>query len=312
MPSIRFLTSLPNEDGLYAALEKMEAAEAASITILRKRSQYEPLRNIISGLWFAILYRAVERHTSCDKEMRKVSRCRAVRNLTACLRAGKEIAGHNNNISKMVSKRVRSGLASWSTISQEPGLLAIASFSNPPSKEDLHDLNFVLEDNDLRHSTNCYRAVIQRILRFIDKTLRRTESLYRYLESALQDVIDLVNCETHPREDDVEDAAMSLLSQHFRSQDQLTSTNAHIGFDSSSNRYSILLEANFNKSTHPRYTVQYDSPIFICVQSGDIHGARALFQQGMASIYDVDPYNLGLLYVRDSIKPIRATIDIPI
>jgi hypothetical protein len=112
MPSIRFLTSLPNEDGLYAALKKMEATEAASITILQKRSQYEPLRNIISGLWFAILYRAVERHTSCDKEMRKVSRCRAVRNLTACLRAGKEIAGHNNNISKMVSKRVRSGLAS--------------------------------------------------------------------------------------------------------------------------------------------------------------------------------------------------------
>jgi hypothetical protein len=56
MPSIRFLASLLDEDGLYAVLEKMEAADAASITILRKRSQHEPLRNIISGLWFAILY----------------------------------------------------------------------------------------------------------------------------------------------------------------------------------------------------------------------------------------------------------------
>ncbi|KAL5312913.1 hypothetical protein ACEPPN_019339 [Leptodophora sp. 'Broadleaf-Isolate-01'] len=277
MPSIRFLASLPNEDSLYATLEKIEATDAASITILRKRSQYEPLRNIISGLWFAVLYQAVERHTGCDKATRKDSRCRAIRNLMACLRAGNEISGHNNNINKTVSKRMRSGLTSWSTISQEPGLLAIVNFSNPPSKEDLHDLKFVLEDNNLCYSTNYYRAVIQKILRFIDKTLRKTESLYRYLESALQDIINLVNCETHPQEGDVEDAATSLLSQHSRSQDQLTSTNTYIEFNPSYNRYSVSLEATFNKSTHPRYTVQYDSPIFICVQSGDIHGVRALF-----------------------------------
>ena len=104
---------------------KMEAADANSITILRKRSQYEPLRNIISGLWFAVLYRAVERHTGCDKATRKDSRCRAIRNLTTFLRAGNKISSHNNNISKTVSKRMRSGLASWSTISQKPGLLAL-------------------------------------------------------------------------------------------------------------------------------------------------------------------------------------------
>jgi hypothetical protein len=112
MPNIRLLSSLPNEDGLYAALEKMEATDAASITILRKRSQHEPLRNIISGLWFAILYRAVERHTGHNKAVRKDARCRAIHNLTACLRAGNEISGHNNNISKMISKRMRSGVAS--------------------------------------------------------------------------------------------------------------------------------------------------------------------------------------------------------
>ncbi len=184
MPS-RFLASLPNEDGLYATLEKMEAAEAASITILRKRSQYEPLRNIISSLWFAILYWAVERHTSYGKEMRKVSRCHTVYNLTTCLCARNEISCHNNNISKIVSKRMRSGLASWSMISQEPSLLAILNFSNPPSKDELHNLKFVLEDNELLYSTCCYWAIIQRILRFINKTLRRTESLYYYLESVL-------------------------------------------------------------------------------------------------------------------------------
>jgi len=140
MPNTKILASLPNEDGLYAALEKMEATDAASITTLRKRSQHEPLHNIISGLWFAILYRAVECHTGRDKAKRKNSRCRAIRNLTTCLRVGNEISSHNNNISKMISKRMRSGLASWSTISQEPGLLAIVNFSNPPSKKDLHDL----------------------------------------------------------------------------------------------------------------------------------------------------------------------------
>ena len=66
----------------------------------------------------------------------------------------------------------------------------------------------------------------------------------------------------------------------------------------------ISFEAKFNKSTYPRSIVQYDSPIFICVQSGDIHGAQALFQEGIASIYDVDPYGLGLLYVRKIIQPI--------
>lgn len=133
---------------------------------------------------------------------------------------------------------MRPGLASWRTISREPGLLTIINFSNPPSKKDLHDLQFVLEDYDLHHSTNCYRTSIQRVLRFIEKTLR-TESLYRYLEGALRDVIDLVNWETHHQEDDVEDAVMSLLSQHHSSQDQPVSTNTYAWFDSSYNHYSI-------------------------------------------------------------------------
>jgi hypothetical protein len=212
MPKSRLLASLPNEDSLYAALEKMEAKDAASIVILRKRSQHEALRNIISGLWFAILYRSVERHTGYDKAVRKASRCRAICNLTACLRAGNEISGHNNNISKVISKRMRSGVASWRTISQEPGLLAIVNFSNPPSKEGLDDLQSALEDNDLHRSANRYRTVIRRVLVFLDKTLKATESLYRYLKNALRDVIDLVN------DDDVDDAATSL---SLRRQDQL-------------------------------------------------------------------------------------------
>jgi hypothetical protein len=118
------------------------------------------------------------------------------------------------------------------------------------------------------------------------------------------EITDLANCEPYHRENNVEDTAISLPSQHPRSQDQLASTNTYTVFDPSYNRHCISLEATFNKSTYPRYIVPYDSPIFICVQLRDIHGARALFQEGTASIYDVDPYNLGLLYVSKSIQPI--------
>jgi hypothetical protein len=41
-------------------------------------------------------------------------------------------------------------------ISKEPSLLAIVNFSNPPSKEDLNNLKFILEDNNLRYSINYY------------------------------------------------------------------------------------------------------------------------------------------------------------
>jgi hypothetical protein len=265
-------TTLPPPDRaeLYAALVKMEAADAASITILRKRTQYEPLRNIISGLWFAILYQAVELKISRQKGMFKKSRLRAINNLATCLRAGHEISDSNKDISKTISKRTRSGFASWSTISQEPGLLAIINFSDPPSKEELSHLLLAFEDSGLPSSTNRYRDVVQRILRFIDKTLQKTKSLYQYLKDPLQDVTDLINFET--QEVPVSD----------------------------SSRNDILLEVTFNQSTYPRYTVPYDSPILVCVQLGDIHGAEVLFQAGMASIYDVDPYGLGLLYVRIS------------
>ncbi|CAG8982700.1 hypothetical protein HYALB_00000981 [Hymenoscyphus albidus] len=293
MPNFKILASLPKEDGLQAVLEKMEATDALSITILRKRTQYEPLRNIISGLWFAILYRAVETHTGRDKPPRKKLRRHAIHQLADCLRAGNEISNHNNNISKMISKRMRSGLASWSVISHEPGLLAIVNFSSPPSKDFLHSLGFFLQDADLHHSTKRYRSVVLRILIFMEKTLRKTRSLYYYLETALRDVINLASCGSD-RWKENDNAPINLFFESAQSQDHLASVNTCAESDLS---YSISLETTFNKSTFPRYMIQYDSPIFICVQSGDIHAARVLFQDGMASIYDVDPYNLGLLYL---------------
>ncbi|XXH01945.1 hypothetical protein Hte_008308 [Hypoxylon texense] len=43
-------------------------------------------------------------------------------------------------------------------------------------------------------------------------------------------------------------------------------------------------------------TIPYDSPILVCSQEGDVDGIRDLLRTGQASINDVDPYGLGLLY----------------
>jgi len=268
---------LPNEEELCAALVKEEAKPASSISILRRRIQYKPLRNITSGLWFAILYRAVDLEFKRDVERHHSNKARrnaAILKLAACLRSRSEISSRENKSpSKLMSKRMRSGLTCWSTILRQPIALAIVDFSRPPSTVELQNTLLGLENYDLNRST-CYPHAFQKILAIIDKTLRRTESLHKYLENALAEVSDLVYCEV-----------------------QLTGTKRSRVLDHSES-FGVLLEVTFNQNTCPQYMVHYDSPILVCVQSGDIHGAQALFQEGLASIFDVDPYNLGLLYVR--------------
>lgn len=48
-----------------------------------------------------------------------------------------------------------------------------------------------------------------------------------------------------------------------------------------------------------RHTIPYDSPILVSVQEGNINEIRTLIRSGEASLNDVDPYGLGLLYVGD-------------
>lgn len=52
-----------------------------------------------------------------------------------------------------------------------------------------------------------------------------------------------------------------------------------------------------NVCVQSRQTIPYDSPILVCVQEGDTNGIRSLLRAGRASLNDVDPYGLGLLYV---------------
>lgn len=52
----------------------------------------------------------------------------------------------------------------------------------------------------------------------------------------------------------------------------------------------------FNRIPIP---MPYDSPIFVCVQNGDVIAMVGILSSGKASIDAVDPYGLGLLYVSE-------------
>lgn len=68
----------------------------------------------------------------------------------------------------------------------------------------------------------------------------------------------------------------------------------------------LNLEDTFNRNTTLSNVRPYESSVFHCVQQGDVEGFRKLLRTGQASVHDVDPYGLGLLYVRTLIR----TLDI--
>ena len=67
----------------------------------------------------------------------------------------------------------------------------------------------------------------------------------------------------------------------------------------------ILIEDTFNRNSTLCYIRPYESPIFLIIQTGDISNMMGLLHSGHASIHDVDPYGLGLLYVRILSSPIQ-------
>ncbi|KZN90140.1 DNA-binding protein RFXANK [Penicillium chrysogenum] len=58
----------------------------------------------------------------------------------------------------------------------------------------------------------------------------------------------------------------------------------------------ISLEDTFNRNSTLIHERPYDSEIFAVIQDGDVPAAISLLGSGKASIHDVDPYGLGLLY----------------
>ncbi|OJD26159.1 hypothetical protein ACJ73_02469 [Blastomyces percursus] len=62
------------------------------------------------------------------------------------------------------------------------------------------------------------------------------------------------------------------------------------------NAFNISVEKAFNRNSTLCYTRPYESAIFNAIQDGNISMMTALLQSRQASVHDVDPYGLGLLY----------------
>ncbi len=59
----------------------------------------------------------------------------------------------------------------------------------------------------------------------------------------------------------------------------------------------LTLEATFNRNSIPICQRPYGSPIFMRVLEGDIHGVYNILWRCEGSLWDHDPYGLGILYV---------------
>jgi hypothetical protein len=59
----------------------------------------------------------------------------------------------------------------------------------------------------------------------------------------------------------------------------------------------ISVESAFNRQTTLKLTRPYDSPIFNEIHQGNVSRVIELLRTQQASVNDVDPYGLGLLYV---------------
>lgn len=62
-------------------------------------------------------------------------------------------------------------------------------------------------------------------------------------------------------------------------------------------RAGILIEDTFNGNSTMIYERPHESAISAVVQVGDLPAFTAFLRSGNASVYDVGPYGLGLLYV---------------
>ena len=67
-----------------------------------------------------------------------------------------------------------------------------------------------------------------------------------------------------------------------------------------SDQQAIYIEIAFNIITHASHIVPYNAPIFVRIISGDLGETQRLLLSKEASIFDIDPFGLPVLYVRSS------------
>ncbi len=88
-------------------------------------------------------------------------------------------------------------------------------------------------------------------------------------------------------------------TQVVRTSDLVSDRGLHrLSAETDTHQYTALsLEANFNRNSTPIYQRPYGSTIFMHVLNEDIYGVYDILIRCEGSLWDHDPYGLGLLYV---------------
>jgi hypothetical protein len=245
-------------------LDVMERLEGVkSVEDLRRRTRFRPLLSIISGLWHAVIHCAVLRQ-AISTERRKGAGDVILTKLEEAGEISKRPAQRART--RAFSKRKRIGYAAWRLLEVETGLLAMANIFEPPLAEHVNETMHTLEKTLIEEATN-FRPHVQRVFTCLLRLLQGNKSLWNQFKPALTQV------------------AQSIY-QSGKSYPQY--------------QQAIYIEIAFNSMTHASHIVPYDAPIFDRIIYGDLGETQRLLLSKEASIFDVDPFGLPVLYVRSS------------
>lgn len=243
---------------LFAKLDERSWEKIFTVSQLRPHlKSYELFRRILSSLWLAIIYRSVQQDHAG--------------NMMVELKRAKEVGVQGPK--EMMSKYCRAGRAAWLVMSKlDPGVLAIVDLAEPTSKKALAHL---LCQKDLSVGAVVYRQHVYKVFDYLVGFLKEKQSeLLELLKTSVEEVCTKVK-------------VLEGQSAGGSSHEQPLTVDLP----------SVSLEVTFNKNTHICYIVPYKSEIFRRITSGDLTGTLRLLWSQEASIFNVDPFGLPLLYV---------------
>lgn len=258
---------------LSIKLEEKRWEEINSILQLRRHlTHYKLPSRILPSLWLAVIYLAIGEA--------------GIANVTAILQTEAELGVKGGK--DTIWKHRRAGRAAWQVISTlDPGVLALVDLRDPFSEEALDSL---LRHTELTSKGPRYQRHVQEVFIYLVEFLEeKRKTLYGLFRTFLKDV--------------------SMKLKFFEHQEVLA--KLYLGTSQHCSQPSISLEMAFNKSTHTCFVIPYGSEIFLRVMSGDTETTKELLLHNRASIFDVDPFGLPLLYVSITfVSTAFANIDI--
>jgi hypothetical protein len=244
---------------LSVKLKEKRWEEINSILQLRRHlTRYTLPSRILPSLWLAVIYLAIEQAGTAK--------------VTAILEAEAELGVKGGK--DTISKHQRAGRAAWRVISTlGPGMLALVDLSYPFSEGALDSL---LRHTELTSEGAMYQQHVQEVFVYLVEFLEeKRKTLYGQFSTFLKNVSMNLNFIEH----------------------QEVLAKLDLGISQRCSQPSVSLEMAFNKCTHVCFVIPYGSEIFLRVMLGDTETTKELLLHNRASIFDVDPFGLPLLYV---------------